>query len=225
YDPAYYESFAHIPGTGDFGTYEDWEGNEVAITGMGLIPYYMWNSTDGLYSNVFYGANFVDYVGYVEDKLTMIYPVNGQNYDSYIYKNYFDVAIDGKAAPDEVTVAAIQAIKAIPAKVSYEDRALVEKARAAYNKIATLEQQSLVTNYADLITAEQRILALTPTDEPVGGEDETPDNNNGVVIWGVVIVLVAVVAAVAVVVISKKKSAKDADEELENEEEKNETEN
>ena len=225
YDPAHYESFTNIPGTGDFGTYEDWEGNEVSITGMGLVPYFMWNATGGLYSNVFYGANFVDYVGYVENKLTMIAPVNGKNYDSYIYQNYFDVIIDGKAAPDEITVAAIQAIKAIPAKVTYEERALVEYARAAYSKIATLEQQSLVSNYADLITAEQRILALTPTDEPVeGGEEETPDNNNGAVIWGVVIVFVAVVAAVAVVVISKKKSAEAEDASVD-QGENNETEN
>ena len=225
YDPAHYESFTNIPGTGDFGTYEDWEGNEVSITGMGLIPYFMWNATGGLYSNVFYGANFVDYVGYVENKLTMIAPVNGQNYDSYIYQNYFDVTISGKAAPDEITMAAIKAIKEIPSKVTYEDRALVEKARAAYNKIATLEQQSLVTNYADLISAEQRILALTPTDEPVGGgEEETPDNNNSAVIWGVVIVLVAVVAAVAVVVISKKKSAGEEETPVD-QGENNETEN
>ena len=64
-----------------------------------------------------------------------------------------------------VTLAAIAAIKNIPAKVSYEDRHLVEAAREAYNKIATTLQQALVTNYADLISAEQRIVALTPTEE------------------------------------------------------------
>ena len=97
----------------------------------------------------------------------MIRPVNGKNYDSYIYSQYFDLTIDGAQAADNTALAAIRAIKAIPERVSYEDRALVEAARAAYTKIATLEQQAQVTNYADLISAEQRITALTPTEEPV----------------------------------------------------------
>ena len=171
FDGSYYESFTHVPGTGDFGTYTDYDGTEVQITGTGMLPYYMWNATDGLYSNVFYGANFVDYVGYVEEKLTMVRPVNGEGYDSYIYGQYFDMAIDGAQAADKVTLAAIAAIDAIPDRVTYEDRALVEAARAAYTKIATTMQQAQVRNYADLISAEQRITALTPTEE--GAADET----------------------------------------------------
>jgi hypothetical protein len=155
----------HMPGTGDFGTYTDYVGNEVQITGMGLIPYYMWNATDGLYSNVFYGANFVDYVGYVDNKMTMVRPVNGKHYDSYVLSQYFDRSFDGAAGADDVTVAAIKAINAIPERVSYDDKAVVEAARAAYNKIATVEQQALVTNYSVLATAEQRIISLTPTEE------------------------------------------------------------
>lgn len=62
-------------------------------------------------------------------------------------------------------MAAIRAIKAIPEKVAYSDKALVEAARDAYNKIATVAQQALVTNYADLVSAEQRIVALTPADD------------------------------------------------------------
>jgi hypothetical protein len=73
--------------------------------------------------------------------------------------------IDGPTAPDDITMAAIRAIKAIPERVVYADKALVDAARVAYNKIATTEQQALVTNYADLITAEQRIIALTPQEE------------------------------------------------------------
>ena len=172
FDASYYESLEHIPGTGDFGTYYDYDGNEVQIESMGLLPYFMWNVTDGMYSNVFYGANFVDYVGYVEEKLTMVRPVNGQNYDSFILSQYFDMTIDGPAAPDANTVDAINAIKAIGERVTYEDRALVENARAAYSKIATTLQQALVTNYADLISAEQRITALTPAEE--GGEAADP---------------------------------------------------
>lgn len=172
FDPTYYDSFDHIPGSGDYGTYTDYDGTEVTIESMGLIPYFMWNVTGGMYSNVFYGANFVDFVGYVEDKLLMVRPVNGQNYDTFIMNQYFDLVIDGPTAPDDITMEAIKAIKAIPSKVAYEDKALVEAARAAYDKIATTQQQALVTNYADLITAEQRIIALTPAGEAPA--DTTP---------------------------------------------------
>ena len=173
FDAAYYESFEHIPGAGDYGTYTDYDGSEVQINGMGMLPYYMWNISDGMYSNVFYGANFVDYVGYVEDKLTMVRPANGEGYDSYIYGQYFDMIIDGAQAADKTTVAAINAIKALPERVSYEDKALVEAARAAYTKIATTMQQALVFNYADLISAEQRITALTPAEEGEASADAT----------------------------------------------------
>ena len=172
FDPNYYGSYEHIPGTGDFGTYTDYEGTEVQIDGMGMIPYFMWNVTDNMYSNVFYGANFVDYVGYVENKMILVHPVNGVGYDSFICDQYFDLRIDGPAAPDAVTVAAINAIRAIPARVVYEDRAVVEAAREAYNKIVTYEQMGLVTNYADLVSAEQRIAALTPVKEDVVVEQD-----------------------------------------------------
>ena len=170
FDAAYYESFEHIPGTGDYGEYTDYDGTDIKINGTGILPWYMWNVSDGLYSNVFYGANFVDYVGSVEDKLTMVRPVNGEGYDSYIYGQYFDMAIDGAQAADKTTLAAINAIKALPERVGYEDKALVEAARAAYTKIATTMQQAQVFNYADLISAEQRITALTPAEGTEGGE-------------------------------------------------------
>lgn len=162
FDPAYYDCLEHIPGSGDYGTYTDYDGTEVKIEPMELIPYFMWNVSGGMYSNVFYGANFVDYVGYVEDKLMMVKPVNGQGYNSYVMAQYFDTTFDGAAAADDTTLAAIAAIDAIPEKVMYEDKALVEAAREAYNKIATTEQQALVTNYSELVSAEQRIIALTP---------------------------------------------------------------
>ena len=173
FDPTYYDSFEHVPGAGDYGTYTDYDGNEVQINGMGLVPYFMWNVTGGMYSNVYYGATFVDYVGYVDEKLIMVRPVNGEHYDTFITNQYFDLVIDGPTAPDDITMAAIKAIKAIPERVAYTDKALVEAARAAYSKIATTEQQALVTNYADLITAEQRIIALTPVvDEPADAVPE-----------------------------------------------------
>ena len=210
FDRTYYESLEHIPGTGDFGTYQDYSGNDVQIIGMGLLPYYMWNSTDGLYSNVFYGASFVDYIGYVEEKLTMVRPSNGQNYDSFIYNQYFDMTIDGAQAPDKNTLSTIAAIKAIPERVSYEQRAFVENARALYNKIPTLEQQALVTNYADLVSAEQRIISLTPMDEPVEEPTEEPkQKGNGGLIAAIVLTCVILAAAAAAVVYVVLKARKE----------------
>lgn len=217
FDPVRYENFENIPGTGDFGTYTDYEGNEIQITGTGLLPYYMWNATDGMYSNVFYGANFVDYIGAVPRKLTMIRPVNGQNYNSFIYSQYFDVdlAIDGAQAPNKSTLATIQAIKAIPERVSYEQRGIVEAARVLYDKIPTLEQKALVVNYADLVSAEQRIISLTPTEETPGETPEAPteepekESGKGGLIALIVIVGLILVAAAAGLVYSLIKSRKE----------------
>ena len=192
YDPTYYDSLEHIPGSGDYGTYTDYDGTEVQIEPMGLIPYFMWNVSGGMYSNVFYGANFVDYVGYVEEKLMMVRPVNGEHYDSFIMNQYFDLALEGPAAPDDVTMAAIRAIKAIPERVTLDDRGLVEAARAAYNKIATLAQQALVTNYADLITAEQRITALASAEQTT----EAPVENKGLPVFVIVLIIAVVVLLV-----------------------------
>jgi len=175
FDSTYYETYKHIPGSGNYGEYTDYDGTEVSIDGIEIHPYFMWNATGGMYSNVFYGANFVDYVGYVEDKLTMIRPVNGKNYDSFIYGQYFDMTIDGAQAPDKAALAAIKLINALPERVSYEDKAQVEAARAAYDKIATFEQMAQVTNYATLVSAEQRIIALTPEDERVETAEPTEE--------------------------------------------------
>ncbi len=197
FDPTYYETYDHIPGTGDYGTYADYDGNEVQILGMGLNPWYMWNATGGMYSNVFYGANFVDYIGFVEDKLVMVRPANGQHYDTYILDMYFDLTVDGATAADDVTLAAIAAINAIPDRVTYENRAIVEAARAAYNKIATTEQQALVLNYADLVSAEQRIIQLTPgTGEEIPEDPEEPIKTIPWLIWLVIGLGIAVVAVV-----------------------------
>ncbi len=210
FDSGYYESMEHMPGSGDFGTYFDYDGNEVHITGIGLVPYYMWNATDGLYSNVFYGANFAEYIGYVDNKLTMIRPVNGQHYDSYIWNQYFNLHIDGAAGADDVTLNAIAAINKIPERVAYEDKSIVEAARAAYAKIATTQQQALVSNYAVLAAAEQRIVALTPTEEESQAIDDEAKENMTWLAW-VVIGLGAVgVAAAVTIELSKNKKRRKA---------------
>ena len=219
FDSTYYDSFKNLPGIGDYGTYTDYDGEEVPIEGIGVVPYYMWNITDGMYFDMFYGANFVDYVGKVEEKLAMIRPVNGKGYDSFIYGNYFELTLDGPAAPDDAAVAAIKAIDAIPDRVTYEDRAYVEAARAAYSKVATTLQQALVTNYADLISAEQRITALTPAEEGEGTEEPAPtepaeEKSEGGSAGVILCVLVGVVAmgAAMVMLIKKRKSTTETDE-------------
>ena len=210
FDRTRYESYENMPGTGNFGAYTDYSGNQVEIIGTGLIPYYMWNSTDGLYSNVFYGASFVDYVGEVDQKLNIVRPVNGTNYDSYILQQYFNthLVIDGAQAPNKDTLAAIRAIRAIPERVSYEQRDIVASARALYDQIPTLEQQALVTNYADLVSAEQRIISLTPVVEtPVPVVDKVTFGEVmlviGIVLLG--IILLAVILSAVYVLLKARK--------------------
>ncbi len=195
FDLYYYESFEHFPGSGIIDSYENYDGVMTDVVGNGTLPYFMWNVTDNMYSNVFYGANFRDYVGYVDSKLTMLSPANGKYYDSFIMGQYFNRVLSGPNAPDDVTISAIAAIDAIPERVTYEDKALVEAARAEYSKIATTEQQALVTNYSKLVTAEQRILALTPEEEAPQAVEES-GFPWGWIVAGAAVVLLAVLALV-----------------------------
>lgn len=206
FDPAYFESMEHIPGIGDYGEYIDFTGEKVDIVGTGTVPYYMWNVVAGMYSNVYYGANFIDYVGTVENKLMMVRPENGVGYDSYIMDSYFDITVSGPTAPEDATIAAIRAISIIPDKVTLEDAELIASARALYGKIATLSQQALVTNYSKLITAEQKIAALSSEDntqEPDVTEktdDASPWN------WAIIVACIAAFAAGAFAVTRKRKA-------------------
>ena len=231
FDSSYYESLEHIPGTGNHGEYQDYDGNTVQIEGNGQIPYFMWNATGGLYHNVFYGANFVDYVGYVENKILMVRPANGQDYDTYIMGQYFELGmmVDGSAAADKNTQAFIDAINRLPNPVGLADEEAVIAARALYNKITNLEQQALAADaYALLQSAEQRIAKLKETPaEPEEPGTETPDDQAKEPVGNmtIVIVLVAlVVVAVAVVVVlnllakKKEKAAAAATEEQSEEE-------
>ena len=161
----------------------------------------MWNATGGMYSNVYYGANFVDYVGYVENKLIMVRPSNGQHYSTFVLDQYFDLVIDGAASADDITLAAIAAINRIPERVTYEDRHIVYAARAAYDKIATKVQQALVTNYDVLVTAEQRIKALTPVDDSETGDGSGAEAVKANLSWIAWIVLILGVGGVATAVV------------------------
>ncbi len=212
FDSAYYETYDHVPGTGNFGSYTDYDGTEVQIDGFELLPWYMWNATSGLYSNVFYGANFVDYVGFVDTKMTMVRPANGQGYDSFVMEQYFDLVINGANAADDTTLAAIKAINAIPERVAFADKEIVEAARAAYSKIATTEQQALVTNYGLLVSAEQRIVALDPANQVV--EEVPVEEETGISGWLIAVIAAVVVAvgAAAAVIFGKGKKNKGKEE-------------
>ena len=223
FDPAYYESFEHLPATGDLGTYTDWEGNEVQIIGEGIVPYFMYNSTDGLYSNVFYGANFVDYVGYVKNKPMLIRPVNGTLYDSFIMGQYFDLnaVVDGPQAPSKHTLNTIAAIDAIPDGVTYDQKHLVEYARELYNKIGSKEQQALVHNESKLISAEQRIASLAPQEQapeaPKAPAAPKAEKTSGWAILGIILGIAALLAGAffGVKFFLKKKAEKSNDQQAE----------
>lgn len=217
FDSTYYESLEHIPGTGDFGTYTDYDGTEVNIQGMGLIPYFMWNASGGMYSNVFYGANFVDYVGYVENKLTMVKPVNGQNYETYITGQYFGSVVDGAAGADEATLYAISVINKIPETVSLADKPIVEAARAAYSKVVSKEQQALVKNYDVLDAAEKRLIKLSeienenPSTEPTTPDapvEQTKEEKTNISWLAWVVIGVGVAAVIVAVVVDRVRSGK-----------------
>ena len=213
YDHYYYLSGENIPATEEYG-------------GLGIFDYYMWNASS-LPSNIYYGANFVDYVGKVDDKIIMVRPANGQNYDSFIFEQYFLSAIDGAAAADDITLAAIEAIRNLPDKVSLNDKALVLLAREAYNKISTTEQKALVTEYSKLTQAEKRIADLEYLANQDKNEDPSPDlpdepkkSNTGKIILAVCI-SVAALAAVTISIFTilnylkknKKTSSEDSEDE------------
>ena len=203
YDSFYYESMENIPAAGIY-EFQDNYNNPINYEGKGIIPYFMWNVTS-LPSNFFYGANFVDYVGHVEDKIVMISPVNGKNYDSFVMGQYFGLNVNGAAAADDNTLAAIAAIQKLPANasdVTLAHKELVAAARAAYNKIMNDEQRALVPN--DLLTilksAEQMIEDL----EYLSGGDDNVDVDLGTKskLETALVVLIVAVSVLAAAVIA-----------------------
>lgn len=205
YDTYYYESMEHIPAIGDYD-FQDYYGNPIIYSGSGTIPYFMWNVTS-LPCNFFFGANFVDYVGYVENKITMIRPTNGKYYDSFILSQYFDLKIDGAAAADDITLAAIEAIKSLPTntkEITLANKAQVQAARAAYDKIVSFEQRALVpTDVVEILTnAEQRIADLEFLGKDEGGDTPIVDDKvNTFLILNIVIGIVFSLVVIAFVIV------------------------
>lgn len=222
FDPSYYESLDNLPCTGDYDVILP-NGKVETKKGTGLIPFYMWNMVGGKYNNVFYGANFIDYIGKVDNYVMMVRPSNGVYYDTFILDQYFSQSVKGSAAADDITLAAIAAINALPDVVKLEHEALVVAARQAYDKIATKEQQALVGSlYIKLESAELRIEALKPIEDPDQPDNpdqpETPDNKEEstagfdaklVIIIAEAAVIVILAAFLALTVFATKKAKKD----------------
>ena len=159
YDYSYWLSAENLPATGKYQYQDAYTGEIVYYDGLGIVPYFMWNATDTS-SVIYYGANFVDYVGHVDESMAMIAPANGIGYDSFILGKYFSFSMDGAAAADQTTLDAIAAIESLPDEIKLEHKSLVEAARAAYDRISSYTQRALVTNYDRLVAAEQRISDL-----------------------------------------------------------------
>ena len=181
YDIVYFQSGENLPATGMY-QFNDINGNLIEHPGLEIVPYFMWNSASNA-TNVYYGANFLNYIGHIEKGITMVRPANGQFYDTFIYGQYFDTKFDGASAADKITLDAIAAINKIPEKVSLSDKATVLAAKEAYDKIATYEQLALVGDAltSKLTQAEKRIRDLEYLANQGGMEggeaepDTTPD--------------------------------------------------
>ncbi len=210
FDQVYFDSFDNLPASGKYD-FTLWNGDLVTKDGLGIVPFYMWNiSNEGKYSNVYYGANFVDYIGKTKDNfVVMVCPTNGLYYDTFIYGQYFALTYEGPTAPDDITLAAIEAINKLQAiidggeNIGLKHEQLVIAARTAYDLIATKDQQALVYNYSVLLSAEDRINALkdTPAVDDPATTPEDPEGFKWYIIVIIVVGALAVAAGIAALVI------------------------
>lgn len=189
--------------------------------GLGIVDFYMWNVTSN-YTNFYFGANFVDYIGHIQAPIVMVMPSNGQGYDTFIFSQYFGVKVLGKPAATQATLNAIALIDLIPAtaEITLESQAAVEAARAAYDALPTTEQKALVENYSKLTEAERIIDYLLgrddgnidppqPVDPPQPEERNFfADNMVGLIIAGAL--LLVVIGLVVYVVLLKKNNKRNA---------------
>lgn len=185
--------------------------------GLGIVKFYMWNLGSRL-NNYYYGANFADYVGKVGTGLTMVYPANGSNYDSFVYAQYFATKVSGESAPTAATLAVIDLINQIPKGITLADEEQVKETRTAYNNLGLASQQALVTNYSKLTDAESTIEYLKYNQDSSSSVDSSSDNGNKTDITWVWIVIPCVCIICAAVVLyftvfSKRKGNKSEAEE------------
>ena len=169
--------------------------------GLGIVPYYMWNITSH-YNNFYFGANFVDYIGHIENKLVMVRPSNGLYYDTFILGQYFSDVVMGSTAMTDETANVYAMIDALPSSITLADENAVVTARKAYDAISSLEQQSLVTNVSKLTSAESVIKYLKQRENPDPGPKPDPTPNEGcnsAINGGAYVAIFALVTCIAVV--------------------------
>lgn len=198
YDVSYI-SYETMPLTGYLGKYQ----------GLGIAPYYMWNAASN-HSNFYFGANFVDHIGQLKNKLVMVKPANGQYYDSFIMSQYFGATVLGMNAATEATLKVIALIETLPTaeRVTLEHESEITKVREAYNKLPSVEQQALVSNYSKLEAAESMLEYLksrtqqTIIEEPI---------DEGMATWEIVLIVVGgvlvlggVATGITIFVVKKK---------------------
>ncbi|MGN1062349.1 MAG: leucine-rich repeat protein, partial [Candidatus Scatosoma sp.] len=136
---------------------------------ISVSKYFMWNSS---YGNLFYfGANFVDRIGHLDQSLVMVRPANGKNYDTFIFSQYFASTVDGNNAATQETLNVVSMIAALGSNITLESESAVNAAREAFDALP-LEQQALVSNRDSLETAEG-IIRYLKTKDPVA-PDVTP---------------------------------------------------
>ena len=218
YDTSYL-TYTNLPFTGKMGEYE----------GLGISKFYMWNITSS-FNNFYYGANFVDRIGHIDNKIVMVKPANGQNYDTFIFSQYFGTTVTGNNAAMDGTLKVIAMIEALPemTMITLADEAAIVAARAAFEQIPTLEQKALVLNLSKLESAEDMLIYLKPSPDTPGddssdssGNTDSDSSNDSVVTdsseeggcksaltpMAVGIALMAVCAAMDKLVLSKKKES------------------
>lgn len=184
--------------------------------GLGIVDFYMWNLGSRL-NNYYYGANFANYVGKVGTGLTMVYPANGSNYDSFVYAQYFATKVSGESAPTAATLAVIELINQLPKGITLEHEKQINEARAAYNNLGLASQQALVTNYSKLTDAESAIDYLKNQDSSSSSDSSSDNGNKTDITWvWIVIPCVCIICAAVVLyftVFSKRKGNKSETEE------------
>ena len=160
----------------------------------------MWNIGQ---NNIFYGANFVDYIGRIENKLVMVKPANGMYYDSFIYGQYFDTIVEGSNAAVQATLDVIDLIAQLPYTITLNDEEQVKAIRAAYDMLPSIDQKALVTNYDVLEKAESMIEYLHIRDEinnppaPVDPVVPEVNANQSLPVYALVIIIVESVIILA----------------------------
>jgi hypothetical protein len=163
-------------------------GNYYGYQGLGITKYYPWEVNA---STFFYGANFVDYIGHINNALVMVKPSNGVGYNTFIFNQYFGDVVDGNPAAIQATYDVIDLISALPKNITLADEAKVIAAREAYDRLPSIEQQSLVTNYETLTKAESLIEYLKLRDAETEDETATDKTEKGdFPVWAIVLICV-----------------------------------